>query len=135
MRFYLPLLSFFVFSVLASPALAEGYVGITPVSEYEAVEVEIPVPPKYGIATPPAPPVKQGATDKKETDIVKMKDDKLSNWTKNAYGLLNDGSQERYSDGLTKVYEEQVQEIRNGGLGYRPEYHKFKEKKMPKIEN
>jgi len=132
MRFYLPLFSFFL--LMSQSVIAEGYVGITQVSEYEAVEVEIPVPPKYGIATPPAQTAGKPA-DKKETDIVKMKDDKLSNWTKNAYGMLNDGSQERYTDGLTKVYEEQVQEIRNGGLGYRPEYQKFKEKKMPKIEN
>ncbi len=131
MRTLLPIL---VLALFSANAQAEGYVGITQVSEYEPVEIEIPSsnqkPSGYAATKPSSNDAANATKDKAYNGKI----EKVDNWTKQAYGLLNDGSQEKYTEGLARVYEEQVRDIRNGGLGQAQEYHKFIEKKMPKIE-
>jgi len=140
MRLFFSFLTFTLF--FSTQSFAEGYVGITQVSEYEAVEIEIPPPPKYpGTAAAPLEkldPTKTGMTDSKENDKYKEKQDKLGKWTSAAYKLLNNGDQEKYDAELTRVYNQQVQEIRQGtgdGRNGGQVFRKFIEKKMPKIED
>lgn len=121
-------LLFFTFS---KEGFSENYIGMTTQSEYEAVEVELPMPDKKSTGQQQTAAQKETAQDK----AYKGKIDKIDNWTKTAYGLLNDGSQEKYIKGLEDAYKQQLELIRSGSTQKLPEYEKFKEKVMPKVEN
>ena len=119
-----------LFLTLSKTGFSEAYIGMTSQSEYEAVEVELPMPDKR--MQQQAPPANKETVQDK---AYKGKVDKIDNWTKTAYGLLNDGSQEKYTKGLEEVYRQQLDLIRSGSTQKLPEYEKFKEKVMPKVEN
>lgn len=111
--------------------------GLPPGAGVQAVEIT--QTPQYQQAVmqgrAPAAQSAGGSGQKKKNDEYEDKIDKTAKTLDHNIGLLTNGDQERYTKELDSVYQMQLEAVRAGeGKPVAPEFRKFVEKKMKKVE-